>query len=519
MKIKTMTMAAMAAAMLTGCKTANVATQVPAKEKSLVVIYENDVHCGIDGYAKIAGLRDAVADTANVALVSNGDYLQGGTAGAISKGQYVIDIMKHVGYTAVTLGNHEFDFGIPRMQELLSQLEGTDVVCCNLVDNNNKRLYKAFSVQRYGNKTIGFIGAVTPTARYTEEYAFVDANDNLTHKLCEKNAYKVVQDCVDALRAAGVDYVVVMSHLGEDKNAIDVDSHGLAERTTGIDVILDGHTHNVVPQCIVKNKEGKDVLISQTGTKVENVGMLVITPEGKMSTRLVPAKELVRENAEVKHVTDSINALAAALVSRQICTSDYDIKILDERGRQAVRYSETNAGDLVADAYRIMTGADFAITNGGGIRTELKAGNLTYGDVVSLLPYENYVCMVDITGKQLCDVLKACTSLYPEESGDFPQVSGLKYTIDVKNRTVTDVVILNKQTNEYEPVDMAKTYNLATIDYCITGGGLAGLLKKNNVTKPSIIIYNECLIQYVTEVLKGHIGEQYAKPQGRIMVK
>lgn len=519
MKIKTLAFAVSASIMLTGNIATKAATSQPEKEKSIVVIYENDVHCGIEGYAKIAGLRDAVADTANVALVSNGDYLQGGTAGAISKGQYVVDIMKHVGYTAVTLGNHEFDYGIPRMKELLSQLEGTDVVCSNLVDLSYKRVYKAFTIKRYGNKRVAFIGVVTPTAKYTEEYAFVDENDKPMYKLCEQSTYKVVQDCVDAVRAAGVDYVVVLSHLGEAKNPIDTDSHGLAARTTGIDVILDGHTHNVVPQCVVKNKEGKDVLISQTGTKVENVGMLVITPDGKMSTRLVPAKDLVRENAEVRHVTDSINALAAELVNRQICVSDYDLRILDERGKQAVRYSETNAGDLVTDAYRIITGADFAITNGGGIRSEVKAGNLTYGDIVSLLPYDNYVCLVDITGKQLFEVLKACTALYPEENGDFPQVSGLKYTIDVKNRSITDLVVLDKNTNEYVPVDMDKTYNLATIDYCITGGGLAGLLKKNNITKPSIKVYNECLIQYVTEVLKGHIGEEYAKPQGRIKVK
>ena len=84
----------------------------PKQQKSIVILYENDVHCGIDGYQILAGLRDAVADTAFVAVVSSGDFVQGGTAGAISKGQYVADIMREVGYDAITLGNHEFDNGL-----------------------------------------------------------------------------------------------------------------------------------------------------------------------------------------------------------------------------------------------------------------------------------------------------------------------------------------------------------------------------------------------------------------------
>lgn len=85
------------------------------QDKSIVVLYENDVHCAVDGYAKLAGLRDAIADTAYVVLVSNGDYVQGMTVGAISKGQYVVDVMKAVGYDAITMGNHEFDYGMERM--------------------------------------------------------------------------------------------------------------------------------------------------------------------------------------------------------------------------------------------------------------------------------------------------------------------------------------------------------------------------------------------------------------------
>jgi len=506
---------------LVGCKTAQKPViDIPQQpERSIVIVYDNDVHCGIEGYSRMAGLRDAVSDTAYVAMVSSGDYLQGGTPGAISKGMYVAEIMKHMHYDAVTLGNHEFDYGVPRMLELLDTI-GAPVVCVNLRDMDNRRVFQPFVMREFGNRKVAIVGVVTPTALYTEAYSFYDKDDKQLYNLAEKETYQLVQEQVDAARAQGADYVVVISHLGEDKNDINVDSHGLAASTRGIDVILDGHTHSVIPYDYVLNPDGKQVLVTQTGTKFQHVGRLVILPNGKIFTELTPIDKIEHRNSEVQHATDSIVRLSDELVRRPICKSDVALRILDENGKQLVRHAETNAGDLVTDAYRIITGADFAITNGGGIRSELEAGQLTYGDIVSLLPYDNYVSIVEITGSQLVEVLQACTQFAPVENGDFPQVSGIKYTLVLgQPNLLADVMVLDGKTGEYVPVELDRTYRLATIDYCITGGGLQGKLKKNNIILPNITVYNECLIQYVTEKLQGHIGTEYAEPQGRITIK
>ena len=504
---------------LSSCATSKVKEpDVKAADKSIVILYENDVHCGIDGYAKMAGLRDAIRDTAYAELVSSGDYLQGGTAGAISKGQYIADIMKHMHYAAITVGNHEFDYYLPRMEQLLADINAP-VVCCNLFDMQGKLIYAPYIIRSVGTKKIAFIGIVTPTTRYMEEYAFFDNDGKQLIDLHPDECYTLVQQSVDEARSKGADYVIVLSHLGEDRNSLNVDSHGLIASTNGIDVVLDGHTHSVIPTDSVCNKDGKQVLITQTGTKFWNVGKLLITKDGHMSTELISTKKIEVENAEVRQVTDSIKALAREITSRPICKSEVDLVILDENEKQRVRREETNAGDIVADSYRIMTGSDIAMTNGGGIRTQVKAGSLTYGDIISLLPYDNYVSIVEITGKQLKNLLAETTKNVPHESGDFPQVSGMKFTVNVgKEEPITDLVILNKATGEYEPVEPERTYNLATIDYCITGGGFLGMLKNNNVLKPNIMIYNECLIQYITEKLGGHIGKEYALPQGRINI-
>ena len=502
------------------CQTSTSVDLCPKKaDASIVVVYDNDVHCGVEGYARMAGLRDMIADTAYTLTVSNGDYYQGGPAGALSKGQYIIDIMNSVGYDAVTLGNHEFDYKTPRQLELMAQFNAP-VVCANFVElPSGKRVYAASVVKRLGKKKVGLVGVITPTTLYTEEYAFFDEQGKQLYDLCEKETYQLVQQAVNDIRKK-VDYVIVLAHLGEDENETGVDSHGLVRATNGIDVVLDGHTHSLIPQDVVMNKDGKPVLVSQTGTKFQSVGKLVIRHDGRMSTELVDMKAIPYIDRTVRLVTDSIQAVLNAQTSRPICQNDVVLEILDEKGNQLVRYAETNVGDLVADAYRNITGADFAMTNGGGIRVSLPKGQLTYGDLVTLMPFDNYVCIVDITGAQLKDLLEDCTKHTPVEFGDFPQVSGIKFTID-KRRTegdrITDLVILNKS-GSYEPVEMNRTYNLATIDYCVTGGGFVGKLKQNRVSKPSIILYNECLIQYVTDNLKGHIGQEYAAPQGRIKI-
>lgn len=512
MKYKYLIWLTIVSSVVMSCKTDN--------DKSTVVLFENDVHCGIEGYAKIAALRDLMVDTAYTCLVSDGDYLQGGPAGALSKGEYIIDIMNKARYTAVTLGNHEFDYKTPRMLELFDRFNAP-VVCVNLVDEaTRKRVYPESVIRKVGKKTIGFVGVATPTSLYTEEYAFYDEGGKKLYDLCEKTTYELVQKAVNKIRKK-VDYVVVLSHLGEDPNETNVDSHGLIEATTGIDVVLDGHTHSEIPQQFVKNKVGKPVLIAQTGTKYDNAGKLVIRRDGTMSTELISLKNYPYRDQKVRMMTDSVLNVLDAQTSRIICQSDVELKILDAEGKQLVRYAESNAGDLVADAYRIVSGADFAMSNGGGVRVDLPKGQLTYGDLVTMLPFDNVVCIVDITGAQLKDLLETCTQYTPVEFGDFPQVSGIKFTID-KSKTVgnriTDLVILNKSGN-YEPVQMDRTYNMATIDYCVTGGGFVGKLKQNKITKPAVMPYNECLIQYVTEHLKGHIGSEYAAPQGRIIIK
>ena len=301
----------LAVVLLLGCQT-NVA------QKSIVILYENDVHCGIDGYQKMAGLRDAInrSDTAYAGAVCVGDFLQGNTTGAISKGQYIADIMHLMDYDALTLGNHEFDYGVPRMRQLLEQI-GAPVTCVNFFDAGAPEPYYApYVIHQYGDKKVAFVGACTPETMILEGYSFYDTNGILLYDLKPKTFYQLIQQAVDKARSEGADYVVLLSHVGETTQSLGFNSHLLVNNTRGIDVVLDGHSHEIFEGVPVKNLDGRDIIVTQTGTQFANIGKLLITPDGRMTTHLLKTKEIPYENARVSAVTDSIRQLVKAVTSK-----------------------------------------------------------------------------------------------------------------------------------------------------------------------------------------------------------
>ena len=502
-------------ALMMGCL--NVSAQ--SKGKSIVILYENDAHCGIDGYTKIAGLRDAInrTDTAYAAAVCCGDFLQGNTTGAISKGQYIADILRLMDYHALTLGNHEFDYGVPRMRALLEQT-GIPVVCANFYEAGEPNpVFAPYVIRQYGDKKVAFVGACTPETMILEGYSFYDTNGILLYDLKPKTFYELIQQAVDDARKEGADYVVLLSHVGETPQSMGFSSHRLVNNTRGIDVVLDGHSHEIFEGVMVKNIDGKEIAVTQTGTQFANVGKLLITPDGRMTTQLIKGKDIPYENAAVTACVDSIHRMVKAVTSEVVAHSDYRLVVSDENAQWIVRGRETNAGDLVADAYRYALKADIGFENGGGIRNDIMAGDITYGDIIGMLPYDNTLRRIMVTAEQLKTMLTRCTALVPVLDGNFPQCSGLRFTIHSKSHTVSDIEILQED-GSYKPIDMQRTYSVALTNYNHDAGGFFDCFKKCVVLEESTIRYYEALSDYLRNVLGGTTGSAYALPQGRIRI-
>ena len=488
------------------------------RQKSVVILYENDVHCAIDGYAKLAGLRDAIvaADTACVGVVSSGDFLNGALPGTISSGQYIVDLMRRVGYDAVAPGNHEFDFGVPRMAALLPQI-GAPVVCTNLFKEDDQRpLYPGGVIKSYGEKRVGYVGVCTPASMVDEAYAFFDENGRKRYDMRPDDIVTLVQHAVDSVRRAGADYVVVLSHLGEVNFNGFIDSHTLIGKLSGVDAVLDGHTHSVVPCDRVQDRNQRPIPVTQTGTQFAHIGKLLISADGRISTSLIPIKDIPYSSPQVTATADSIKRLMNAIIGEVIGQNDFELVAADSLGDWLVRKGETNLGDLCADAFRKRCGADIGLVNGGGIRNNIAPGTITFGDAVNALPYCDLMCKIEVSGEMLLNMLIKCTERYPQADGSFPQVSGLKFILHTSPHAVTDVQVLNRTTSQYEPLLPDRRYTVGVSDYYKSGFG--GTLKNAaSIEQTTEVTYN-VLSQYIKNTLRGDVSA-YRAPQGRIVIE
>lgn len=522
-----------------------------ADTEGIVVLYTNDVHCTSDdgmAYAAVASYKaqmEAAYGADNVTLVDNGDAIQGGILGSMSNGSWIVDIMNQVGYDIAIPGNHEFDYQMDTFLDIVSNQAKYTYVSCNFLNASRQPVLDPYTMVTYGDTDVAFVGISTPeTLSKSAPAYFQNESGQYIYSFCQggdgQELYGQVQDTVDAARKAGADYVVALAHLGEDAQSSPWMSTQVIANTTGIDVVLDGHSHTTEPSKTVKNADGQDVLLSQTGTKAESLGKLVISPDGTMTTQLVPLADVdtaTQAYTDAKAFIEGIQNEYKAKADEVVATSAVDLTVNDpDTGNRAVRSAETNLGDLCADAYRVVLGADIGWVNGGGVRDNIAAGDITYGDIIAVHPFGNLACLVEVTGQQILDALElGSMQVGVSENGGFLQVSGLKYTIDLSiptsvelddagnfikvagARRVKDVQVLNSQTGAYAPIDPSATYTLASHNYMLKSGGDGyAMFGADNITilQDEVMVDNQVLISYIKDHLNGVVGEQYANPKG-----
>ena len=547
MKRKILALALVLVLLLAGCGSAAPAetpaeTATPAEnsaylglDNDIVILYTNDVHCGVDdnlGYAGLATVKNALeAQGKHVVLVDNGDAVQGDTIGTLSNGEYIIDIMNEAGYDVATPGNHEFDYGMDQFFAL-TEKANFPYVSANFVDADGNTVLDPYVIKDVAGVKIAFVGISTPkTITTSTPKYFQDDNGNYIYGFMQdetgEKLYAAVQSAVDDARAEGAQIVIAMAHLGIEEDCSPWTSSEVIVNTTGIDAVLDGHSHSMLACEKVKNKDGQEVILSSTETKLAYIGCLTIRDDGSMTSTLI-------SDNGMKDFVAGIQEEFEELVNTVVASTAVDLVIKDPAsGERIVRVTETNLGDLCADAYRAMSGADVAIVNGGGVRADIPAGDITYGQIIAVHPFGNEMCVVECTGQEILDALELGCSKLPAESGGFLHVSGMTYTIDLNvessvkldengmfvsvegDRRVKDVTVGG------EPLDPEKTYTLASHNYKLKDCGDGYSMFADNVfLQDSVMIDNQVLINYIVNVLGGTVGEEYADPygQGRITI-
>lgn len=526
------------------------------KPEDIVVLYTNDVHCAVDeniGYAGLAAYKKQMeTKTPYVTLVDCGDAIRGGAIGMVSEGEYPVRIMNRTGYDLAILGNHEFDYGIERAAALLEEASA-QYLGCNiryLGDGENALAgVKPYQIASYGDTDVAFVGVCTPeNISSVSSEVFCDGEGQFLYDFYGEGDgevfYGQVQETVNTCRDKGADYVIVLAHLGVDEDSAPFRSIDLIEHTEGVDAVLDGHSHSVIPCQIIKDKSGREVPLSSTGTGLTHIGQLTITSGGNLTTGLIDYPE---KDEETAGYIREIQANFEEDLKRVVGRSEIPLSISSGTGIRLVRSRETGIGDFLADAYRAVSGADIAIVNGGGIRAELPEGEITCGDLIEVQPFGNTLCVAKVSGQDILDALEMANRAVQAEYGDgenavgenggFLQVSGITFTVDTaaastvetdeagmfvscgNARRVKDVMV--QQTDgSYEPLDPRQTYTVAAQDYLIKkgGDGLNMFMDKPLTIDEGMTDYR-ILETYITEQLGGVIGREYEEPQGRIVVK
>ena len=529
-------------------------TEAPAEgglSKDLVILYTSDVHCGVDqgfGYVGLKAVRDSLEAAGNYTLlVDDGDSIQGEPLGTMTTGEADIDLMNAVGYDIAIPGNHEFDYGMDRFLELTEKAE-FPYISCNF-NKEGELVFDPYIIKEFDGVKIGFVGVTTPkTLTSSTPKYFRDENGNFIYGFLQdetgEGVYNAVQKAVDDARAEGAQYIVVMAHLGNEAECSPWTYAEVIENTNGIDFFLDGHSHDT-DQLVVKNKDGEDVIRSACGTKLGGIGWAKITVDGELSAGLyswnndVSAPELLGIKNEISDVLDAETAeldeaLQTVVAKSAVELTIYDPEAVDGEGKpiRIVRRAETNLGDLCADAYLDQSGADIAFVNGGGIRISLPKGDITLNDILKVHPFGNSMCVIEVTGQQILDALEWGAHAMPGENGGFLQVAGLTYEIHTyidSTCTQDENSMFTGVTGEYrvknvmvggEPLDLEKTYTLASHNYMLKNNGDGyTMFAGANILQDEVKLDNQVLKDYITGTLGGVIGEEYADPygQGRII--
>ena len=542
-----------------------IATCDVAGANDVAILFTNDVHCGVTeniGYSGLAAYKDSLQRAAgSVILADVGDAIQGNFMGTLSKGGIIVELMNAVGYDVATLGNHEFDYGMTRLTELLDSSSAT-YVAANLRytgagENPLKKLLPYKIVETTAGK-IAFVGVVTPESYFSSTPTNFQENGKIVFQFKESNDakgrefYKSIQKTIDECKKMGADYVVLLTHMGVASVSAPYRSLDLIANLAGVDVVLDGHSHSVIPGDWVKDKKGKTVLLASTGTKLESIGQVVLTKDKKPCSKLV--SDYKGRSPRIDSLTLQINEKFQNLLKEKIAVSEVAMPVTDAAGVRLPRVREHPLGNLIADGIRTQFDVDVAFMNGGNVRADLPKGEVTYGDALAMMPFGSRICIAEVPGQILLDALEfsyravAATdfgvktagqpiSLASQELGGFLQVSGLRLTVDASKepaleldslgafarvkgpRRVRGVQVLQKD-GSYKPLDPKKLYRVASVEFILMNGGDGyTMFSKGKVVAKGLAIDADVFTNYLKNSLHGVVPADLGETKGRINIQ
>ncbi len=502
----------------------------PYDTKKKIMVGDQKVKVAVTtgGFTRVASLVKGIREIADGTLVVDTGDLFAGPVFTTFHGIPEVEAMNAIGYDVLAPGNHEFDQGIDTMVNALKKAKFAVLIAnAKTTDEGLKNIIKPYVVKEIAGVKVGIFGLITPDLpRITNVGTAVTVEDPIA----------VAKEMVKKLRdEEKVDIVIAATHIGTPLD------EKLAKEVPGIDIILGGHTHDVLYE-----KVG-DTIIAHAGAKGEVLGYLDVKVQGGKIISSAWAPIFLGEDPQVENILDPYKAKLEEVYSATIGYSKVD---LDAR-KSVVRTKESNLGNLITDSWmERFPEADVAITNGGGIRGDrvYPAGVITYQTLLSIHPFGNTVVMVKLTGKELKQVFEisgsalrvkgdGCDDSNRAPTGGFLQVAGVKVTYDLSKapfcaeydgrevkkvinsgERVKELLVYNKETKKYEPVQDDKTYTVLINSWMAGGGdGYYIFMDKDktdtNQTIPDVLMYYIKKHSPIAPQVEGRITEVGGTPQ------
>ena len=526
----------------TGFTGASVSTAKAAEkpmEGELVVVHTNDMHGHYNavegeqlGISAVVSLKNYYESRgADVLLLDAGDFSQGSTLVSYFDGGSAVLFMNAAGYDAVSLGNHEFDYGFDELQ-IMAALADFPILDANILHRDSEEPYfEAHKIFDFQGMKVGVFGLDTAEAQTKAS----PKNVRDIRILDGQELYACAQEQIDALKEAGCDYIICLGHLGVDDESLGRRSVDVAANTTGIDLFIDGHSHTELDGGLLVN----DTLITSTGSYLSNIGVVEIDKNSKeeKASLVKAAGYKGGHDAAVDGFVTAHQDIVDAAYAGLFATATVDLNGEREPG---VRTQETNLGDFAADAYRYAAQqymgsevtVDGAIQNGGGVRASIPAGPISMNTLYTVFPFGNSISIVRVTGAQLLEALEASCSAAPSALGGFPQVSGIVFTVDTSVPYVNGMQY--PDSTYYAPAapgsrvtietvgdrafSLTDSYYIAVNNFMADGGDTYYVFTQAEEVIDTGVIDAEGLISYV-DSLGGVIGDSYAVPKNNITIK
>ena len=519
----------MACILIFGMMPSSAFADAASQSGDIVILFTGDVHGQAEenlGYAGVAAYKkDMQAKNPYVTLVDAGDSVSGSLLSSVSKGVYSVEAMNLVGYTAAVPGVHDFDFGASYLGGTLAPKANFFYSSCNFVmKSTGIAVFRPYIMEFYGDKKVAYVGISDPQ---TAEKSAVSFGDTFSFLNGGNGAelYAAVQDAVTEARMAGADYVIAVGHLTADRTS-PYSAQAVIQNTTGITAFIQGGNHAAVNGEKVTNLTGDTVLLSCAGSGLKNIGVLKIKENQTLEAQMVGNYSY--RDMTVQDRLDTLEASYNASLSKNFAMTASRLEATSSGGARTIDKKETNLGDLVADAYKAATGADIALVESKDIRASLALGNITYKDVLKVLPDEKPVSVALISGTDIMDALEMSARLYPNANGGFFQVSGLTY--DIQETVIPSVTLdgfggFRGISGEYRvtnvmingrPLDLFSSYKVAGAETLLNGSTGYTMFKNGTMLESGAVIDSQAVISYLSGTLNGTVGGHYAKSQGRV---